>query len=62
MLTDNCKSCVYCRWLVGVGLGVRCNHEENQKYKNVDDKHKELPVIISNIPENCTFYLSKNNI
>lgn len=59
MLSDNCKSCVHCRWMVGIGFGVRCAHEENQKYKKSHEKIGELPVIISNIPLNCEFHKDK---
>jgi len=33
MLSKDCSKCQFCQWLKGIGQGVRCTHEENQKYK-----------------------------
>lgn len=55
MLLNDCDGCVYCQRMIAVGLGVRCTREENQKYKKDDDKLKNLPVIISNIPDKCEY-------
>jgi len=55
MLSSDCNGCIYCQRMIGVGLGVRCTHDENQKYKKNDDKHRNLPVIISNIPKKCVY-------
>jgi len=41
--------------MVASGLGVRYTHEENQKYKKDDEQLQQLPVIISNIPDNCEY-------
>ena len=51
MLLKDCNGCIYCQRMIGVGLGVRCRLEENQKYKKADDKLPNLPVIISHVPE-----------
>jgi len=56
MLSKDCKGCKYCVWMVALGLGIRCSHEENQKYKPKDEKLQNLPVVISHITENCEFY------
>ena len=48
MLIKTCRGCKYYVWMVGIGLGVRCTKEENQKYK--DGHLKNLPVIISLVP------------
>jgi len=55
MLSSDCKGCKYCAWMIAAGLGVRCTHKENQNYKKNDGKHQNLPVIISNIPDNCKY-------
>ena len=51
----DCKGCKYKLHLIGIGQGVRCSHPDNQKYK-IDKKDKR-PVIISFVPENCTFFI-----
>lgn len=53
MLTKDCEGCKYRLWMVGIGQGVRCSNEENQKYK---EKESNMPIIISYVPENCSFY------
>ena len=58
MLTKTCGSCEYCFWVVGIGFGVRCKHQDNQKYLKSGDRNIELPVIISNIPDGCEYYKS----
>ena len=51
MLMADCKGCIHRLWMVGIGQGVRCKHEDNQQYRKVNN----LPVIISYVPE-CTYY------
>ena len=60
MLSTDCKYCRYCKWMVAIGMGIRCGHDENQEYKQEDDTHKNLPVIISHIPENCPYRTTSN--
>ena len=55
MLSKDCSSCVYCFWAVGVGQGVRCQHEENQKY---DETYL---TVISQVPDGCTYYEKKGS-
>jgi hypothetical protein len=45
--------------MVGIGQGIRCNNYENQKYKKESDN--ELPVIISNVPIGCNYFIEKQN-
>ena len=47
MKTIDCKDCKWVVWLVGLGLGVRCNHPKN--------KEGDIPIIISRIPEGCEY-------
>lgn len=54
MLSDICRGCLYCQWMIGLGLGVRCSHSKNKRYKNLQS-HKNLPVIISLIPDGCVY-------
>jgi len=60
MNSDVCRKCKYVVWVVGLGLGVRCNYQENQKYKKKSDN--ELSVIISNVPIGCNFLEISNEI
>lgn len=55
MLIKDCRGCEFQKWMVGIGFGVRCKHPENQKYINMEESHNKMPVIISNIPNGCTF-------
>jgi hypothetical protein len=55
MLLKDCQDCKYCRRMIGVGLGVRCSHPENQKFKRIDESHPQLPVIISRVSEECGY-------
>jgi len=50
MLSSDCKECKYVIWQVALGIGIRCQHKTNQKYKKSDDRLQQLPVLISNIP------------
>lgn len=59
MLSQDCINCKYCKWMVGIGLGVRCSNPENQKYKLPKDRHPSAYVIISNVPNGCTFFDKK---
>ena len=58
MLSERCRTCEFCLWLVGLGGGVRCRNKKNEKYK--ERKGSLLPVIISAIPANCKFYTEKH--
>ncbi len=56
---DYCKGCVHCVWLISVGQGVRCNHNENQMY--LPDGQRS-PVLIGHIPDGCQYKeLKKDN-
>ncbi len=59
MYSEVCKSCKYVVWMVGLGQGIRCNYYENQKYKKKGEN--ELPVIISNVPIGCNYFIEKQN-
>ncbi len=52
MLMEECAKCKHIRRLIGLGLGVRCMHPNNQQYK-LDEDNQTMPVIISRIPNNC---------
>jgi hypothetical protein len=52
MLSKECKDCKYCSWMVGIGQGVRCRKEENQKYKKGSYPGN---VSISEVPEGCKY-------
>ena len=52
MLMEECGRCKYKARLIGLGLGVRCTHPDNQQYKLKDD-NKTMPIIISRVPSNC---------
>jgi hypothetical protein len=54
MNIHTCKKCKHVIWLVALGLGVRCKHEENQQHKLPTDKN--LPVVVSRIPDGCIYY------
>lgn len=56
MQSSICKDCKHCAWMVGIGMGVRCKHTNNQKFKKEEDSHKNLPVIISHVPDGCEYY------
>jgi hypothetical protein len=56
MLSKDCKNCKYVAWLVGLGQGVRCLKEENQKYL---PEGELFPVVISYVPENCKYFETK---
>lgn len=60
MQIDICKTCSHCRWMVAIGLGVRCVVEANQKYKLTTNN--TLPVIISRVPNDCTHYDKKTTL
>ena len=49
MKNIDCKDCKWVVWLVGLGLGVRCNHPKNNK------EGDDLPIIISRIPKGCEY-------
>ena len=51
MHSVNCKDCKWVLWLVGLGLGVRCNHPKNKK----GDK----TILISEIPIGCEYKTEK---
>ena len=53
MLSNEYRKCKYVFWAVGIGQGVRCRYLDNQQYKSKED-NKNIPVIISHIPNNCT--------
>ena len=55
MKTSECKHCKYVVWLIGLGQGVRCNKDENQKFL---PEGKLRPVVISQIPS-CEFRVEK---
>ena len=52
MLMEECARCKYKVHLIALGLGVRCTHPGNQKYKTEKDS-QNMPVVISRIPSNC---------
>lgn len=52
MQMEECGRCKYKAHLIGLGLGVRCTHPGNQKYKLKDD-NQTMPIIISRVPSNC---------
>ena len=60
MLSKYCCGCQYCRWMVGIGFGIRCKHNENHKYKKEDDKHQNMDVIISNIQTDCEYKIPRS--
>ena len=42
--------------MVGIGLGVRCWHPKNQKYKTlISGKEDALGVLINKVPKGCTY-------
>lgn len=59
MKSTECKNCIYCVWVVSIGLGVRCSHIENQKY---GESFQNSPVVISKIPNNCGYKISKQKM
>ena len=52
MLMEECGRCKYKAHLIGLGLGVRCTHPDNQKYKREED-NQNMPILISRVPSNC---------
>lgn len=52
MQMEECGRCKYKAGLIALGLGVRCTHPDNQKYKLKEDS-QTMPVIISRVPSNC---------
>ena len=44
----DCKDCKWVLWMVGIGLGVRCDHPKN-------NKEGDVPIIISRIPKGCEY-------
>ena len=52
MLMEECGRCKYKAHLIALGLGVRCTHPDNQKYKPEED-NQTMPIIISRVPSNC---------
>ncbi len=52
MQMEECGRCKYKAHLIALGLGVRCTHPDNQKYKQEED-HQTMPIIISRVPSNC---------
>ena len=52
MLMEECDKCKHLVRLIGLGLGARCTHSDNQKYKLKED-NQNMPVIISRIPSDC---------
>ena len=52
MLMEECGRCKYKARLIGLGLGVRCTHPDNQKYKLKDD-NQTMPIIITRVPSSC---------
>lgn len=55
MTTDVCGSCVYVKWMIGIGQGVRCTHPHNQQYKSNDI------VFITYVPADCKYYERKDS-
>ena len=49
---EECGRCKYKARLIGLGLGVRCTHPDNQQYKLKDD-NQTMPIIITRVPSNC---------
>jgi N-formylglutamate amidohydrolase len=49
---EECGRCKYKAHLIGLGLGVRCTHPDNQKYKLKDD-NQTMPIIITRVPSIC---------
>jgi hypothetical protein len=45
--------------MVGIGMGVRCKHPDNQKYKLKDASHQNMAVIISSVPKGCDYFQSE---
>ena len=55
MTLEECQGCKYLIKIIALGLGVRCRHPENQKYKLEDEILPHMPVIISRIPSPCSY-------
>ena len=53
MTLEECDGCKYLIRLIGLGLGVRCTHPDNQKYKLKEELLPHLPLIITRVPINC---------
>lgn len=51
---EECGRCKYKAHLIGLGLGVRCTHPDNQQYKLKND-NQFLPLLISRVPSICPF-------
>lgn len=49
---EECGRCKFKAHLIGLGLGVRCTHPDNQKYKREED-YQNMPLLISRVPNNC---------
>ena len=58
MLSNECRNCKYVLWQVALGVGIRCKHDDNQRYKKDTDKLQQLTVIISNIPS-CNLKINR---
>jgi len=54
MMMKECGRCKYKVHLIGLGLGVRCTHPDNQKYKREED-NQNMPILISRVPSNCLY-------
>lgn len=52
MQMEECGRCKYKARLIALGLGVRCTHPDNQKYKLEEDS-QTMPIIISRVPSKC---------
>jgi len=48
-----CYNCQYLRWLIGIGLGLRCGHESKSK-------PNELPPLVPSRYHSCEFFEMKN--
>lgn len=53
MTLEECCGCKYLVRLIALGLGARCRHPDNQKYKRKGEALPHLPIIISRIPSPC---------
>jgi hypothetical protein len=57
MKAKDCRDCKWVSWMVGIGLGVRCNHPTNNA-----DNSPGLPILISQIPEGCEYKQTQDPI
>lgn len=61
-MEEKCLTCRYFKWLVGIGLGARCENVENKNAEWAKDNRPGIGVLVPSRNHVCKHYEKKEGL